>query len=85
VHLALLVRVDLALGGPDGHAVGAVEVPVEPDDRRSPDALGGPQLIGVIFFLPTAAEDLNMETPRGISILGLVAAGLKSSMATTRR
>lgn len=58
---------------------------MEPDDRRSPDALGGPQLIGVIFFLPTAAEDLNMETPRGISILGLVAAGLKSSMATTRR
>ncbi|KAK7254747.1 hypothetical protein SO694_00130033 [Aureococcus anophagefferens] len=42
------------------------------------DALGGRQMIAVIMFLPCDVEDLDMETPRGISILGLVAAGLKS-------
>lgn len=42
------------------------------------DALGGRQMIAVIMFLPCDVEDLDMATPRGISILGLVAAGLKS-------
>ncbi|KAH8050840.1 hypothetical protein JL722_11183 [Aureococcus anophagefferens] len=41
-------------------------------------ARGGPQLIGVIFFLPCDVADLDMATPRGVRILGLVAAGLQS-------
>ena len=42
------------------------------------DALGGPQLIAVVFFLPEAAKNLWRAPPRGVPILGLVAAALRS-------